>query len=71
MEGAGRRVEVADCRALPSSFTVRCQEDGKPVTVLANGSAFLYLLDPQTAQLLVNPSSQLNHVNSLASRRLG
>ena len=43
-EKAAARQQLTCCRAIPSSFTARCGEAYGTLTVLANGSPFLYLL---------------------------
>lgn len=55
-------LEVSVCRAFPSSFSLDCGKDGQPVTVLANGTPFVYLLDPCTARLQVHQHSYLSAI---------
>ena len=43
-EKAAARQQLTCCRAIPSSFTARCGGADGTLTVLANGSPFLYLL---------------------------
>ena len=43
-EKAAARQQLTCCRAIPSSFTARCGGTDGTLTVLANGSPFLYLL---------------------------
>ena len=43
------RVDVAACKTVPSSATVQCGD--RAVTVLANGSQFLYFIDLQSKKL--------------------
>jgi hypothetical protein len=46
-------LEIADCLQVPSSFTTTRTCHPAPLTVLANGSRFLYLLDLKDRKLLV------------------
>ncbi len=48
----GYRADVTACRAYPSSLTLPRGDGGRPVTVLANGSPFIYLLDSATGLLV-------------------
>ena len=50
-------LEVADCLQVPSSFSTTRTRHPAPLTVLANGSRFLYLLDLRDRKLLVRYKS--------------
>ena len=52
-------LEVADCLLVPSLFSTTRTRHPAPLTVLANGSRFLYLLDLRDRKLLVRYKANL------------
>ena len=47
-------LRIGECREVPSAFTLQCSSYSTPITVVANGSNFLHIVDSIKKQQLVS-----------------
>ena len=48
------RFHAVECKEIPSSFVAHCKGRERPVTIVANGTQFVCILDSCNLKYLVN-----------------
>ena len=61
------RFHAVKCRVIPSSFVAHCKGRERPVTIAANGTQFIYILDSCNLEYLVNAIVAITVLNFVAT----